>query len=269
MTEPIESRLQALAKEFQYPSTPSVADAVMSRIRVPMNRPRISRKLAWTLMTIIILFAGLMFVPPVRAAVLEFIQIGIVRIFPAPVATEAPTFEMPVTATLVSTSSSLIPLLEQMGGKTTLENAQQEIGVPIPLPTYPSDLGQPDRVFLQDAGGWMVILVWLDAQQPDHVQMSLHMIEAGSWTIDKYHPEVIQETRVNDLRAIWTVGDYPLLMRNGDAQFTRLIHGHVLVWEENKITYRLETDLALDEAIQIAESLQALPTQTSTPSVSP
>ena len=86
MTEPIESRLQALAKEFQYPPTPSVADAVMSRIRVPVKRSRFGRQLAWALITIILLFAGLMFVPPVRAAVLEFIQIGIVRIFPAPVA---------------------------------------------------------------------------------------------------------------------------------------------------------------------------------------
>ena len=143
-----------------------------------------------------------------------------------------------------------------MGGETTLEDAQQKIGFPIPLPTYPADLGQPDRVFLQDAGGWMLILVWLDPQQPDHVQMSLHMIEEGSWTIQKFQPTIIKETTVNGLRAIWTVGDYPLIMRNGDIQFTRMIDGHVLIWEENKITYRLETDLELDEAIRIAESLQ-------------
>ena len=51
MTEPIESRLQALAKEFQYPPTPPVADAVMSRIRVPVKRPRFGRQLAWALIT--------------------------------------------------------------------------------------------------------------------------------------------------------------------------------------------------------------------------
>jgi hypothetical protein len=260
MTEPIESRLQALAKELPYPPTPSVADAVMSRIRVPVKRPRFGRQLAWALITLILLFAGLMFVPPVRAAVLEFIQIGIVRIFPAPApaATEAPIFEMPVSATPAPTSSSsLNPLLEQMGGETTLAEVQQEIGFSIPLPAYPSDLGQPDRVFLQDAGGWMVIMVWLDPQQPDRVQMSLHLIEEGSWTIEKFQPAVIKETTVNDSRAIWTVGGYPLILRNDDIQFTRLIDGHVLIWEENKITYRIETYLELDEAIRIAESLQA------------
>ena len=257
MTEPIEPRLQALAKEFQYPPTPSIADAVMSRIRGPVTHSRRNRQLTWALAMIIVLLAGLMLVPPVRAAVLEFIQIGIVRIFPAqaPAATEIPTFEMPVTATPAPTEPSLIPLLETIAGETTLENARQEIGIPIPLPAYPSDLGPPNRVFLQDAGGWMVILVWLDRQQPDQVRMSLHMIEEGSWTIDKLQPTIIEETTVDNLRAIWTVGDYPLIMRNGDAQFTRLIHGHVLIWEGNKITYRLETDLELDEAIRIAESL--------------
>ena len=48
-------------------------------------------------------------------------------------------------------------------------------------------------------------------------------------------------------------------MRHADIQFVRLIDGNVLIWEENKITHRLETDLALDEAIRIAESLQVPP----------
>ena len=257
MTDRIESRLQALAKEFQYPPTPPVAGAVMSRIRRPVNRPRFSRQLAWALTLLIVLLAGLMSVPTVRAAVLEFIQIGIVRIFPAPVESPAPTTEAPLTATPAPTQSSLIPFLETLAGETTLEGARNIVGFSIPLPAYPPDLRSPDRVFLQDADGWMVIMVWLDAGQPDQVQMSLHLIEAGSWTIQKYHPIIVRETTVNGLRAIWTVGEYPLILRNGDAQFTRLIDGHVLIWEENKITYRLETKLALDEAIRIAESLQA------------
>jgi hypothetical protein len=267
MTDRIESRLQALAKEFQYPRTPSVADTVMSRIRRPLNRPRFSRQLAWALTLLIVLLAGLMSVPTVRAAVLEFIQIGIVRIFPAPVESTAPTTEAPLTATPTPTQSSLIPFLETLAGETTLESARSMVDFSIPLPAYPSDPGQPERVFLQDAGGWMVILVWIDAGQPDQVQMSLHLIEQGSWTIQKYHPQIAQETTVNDLRAIWTVGEYPLILRNGDAQFTRLIDGHVLIWEENKITYRLETDLSLEEALRVAESLQASPAQS--PSVSP
>jgi hypothetical protein len=36
----------------------------------------------------------------------------------------------------------------------------------------------------------------------------------------------------------------------------RLIDGRVLIWEQGSITYRLETDLEMDEAVKIAESLK-------------
>jgi hypothetical protein len=36
----------------------------------------------------------------------------------------------------------------------------------------------------------------------------------------------------------------------------RLIDGHVLIWTDGNLTYRLETDLSLEEALKVAESLQ-------------
>lgn len=88
--------------------------------------------------------------------------------------------------------------------------------------------------------------------------MSLHFIPAGSWAIDKANPAMIQETSVNGQRAIWAVGPYPLRLHNGDLQFRWLVDGHVLIWEEENLTYRLETDLPLEEAIRIAESLEPI-----------
>ena len=254
MTEPFETRLQALAKEFKYPTTPPVANAVMARLRVSSPRPR-NRQFAWAVFAIIILLAGLMFVPPVRAAVLEFIQVGIVRIFPAPVEESTPAIQAPLTATPASTPESSLPFLETLLGETTLEEAQSIVDFPIPLPTYPPDLGAPDRVYLQDANGWMLILVWLDPQS-SHVEMSLHIIEAGSWAIEKYQPAAIEETIIHGQRAVWTSGPYPLLLSNGNIDLTRMIDGHVLIWEENGITYRLETNLTMEEAVRIAESLE-------------
>jgi hypothetical protein len=70
---------------------------------------------------------------------------------------------------------------------------------------------------------------------------------------------VIQDTEVNGLRGIWAVGPYPLILNSGDIQVTRMIDGHVLIWAEDEITYRLETDLSLEEAIKIAESLEPIP----------
>jgi hypothetical protein len=39
----------------------------------------------------------------------------------------------------------------------------------------------------------------------------------------------------------------------------RLIAGHVLIWDENGVTYRLESNLDLSQAIEIAESLEPIP----------
>jgi hypothetical protein len=140
----------------------------------------------------------------------------------------------------------------------TLQEAQKKVSYPIFLPSYPADLGQPDYVFVQDTGEPMTILVWTDPQNPDQVLMSLHFLTAGSWATKKMQPVIIQETNVNGNHAIWTTGPYVMKLTNGDMQFTRLIDGHVLIWEAGNVTYRLETKLSLDEAVKVGESLKPL-----------
>lgn len=259
--ELFEKQLLSLSKGLEYPRTPNIAGSVMSRLRAS-TRPRFfSRRLAWSLTIILILFSSLMLIPPVRAAVIEFIQIGVVRIFqrePTPPDQEFPSTIVPVTATPGATSQPLIPLLERLAGETTLEEAQQTVGYPLLLPSYPSELGEPDRVFVQDAEGDMTILVWIDPQQPKDVLMSLHFIPPGSWAVKKVDPTLIQETTVNGQRALWTIGPYPMRFSNGNLDFIRLIEGHVLIWFDGQMTYRLETRLSLEEAIMVAESLEPI-----------
>jgi Domain of unknown function (DUF4367) len=273
-----EKRLISIASRLEYPRTPDVAGSVTTRL-LPATRPRFrlaSKAVAWSLTIILVLCSSLMLIPPARAAIIEFIQIGIVRIFPragepTPESTSTPPslpqvpltatpFAMaPVTATPAAPSSDLIPVLGQIAGETSLADAQKRVSYPILLPTHPPDLGEPDYVFVQDADGLMTILVWLDPQHADRVLMSLHFIPAGSWQIDKTQPQVIDVTRVHGGRAIWVIGPYPLRLYNGELEFTRLIMGHVLIWEQGDITYRLETDLSMEEAVKIAESLQPIP----------
>ena len=257
-------QLLSISKGLDYPRTPDIAGAVMARLR-GATRPRfISRRLVWSLTVILILFSSLMLIPPARAAIIEFIQIGVVRIFraePTPLAPpnqEIPSTVVPVTATPVPTSQPLIPILENLAGEMTLDEAQKAVNYPILLPSYPPDVGKPDRIFVQNADGKMTVLVWLDPQHPDQILMSLHFLPAGSWAIKKIEPTHIQETTVNSQRAIWAIGPYPLRLSNGDLDFVRLIDGHVLIWEQGDITYRLETDLSLEEAVKIAESLQPI-----------
>jgi hypothetical protein len=275
--ELFEQQLRSLSQGLDYPHTPNIVGSVMPRLPAKgigqrgqglprfISRPFGSaqgRLIAWSLTIILILFTSLMLIPPARAAIIEFIQIGVVRIFraePTPTAPpnqEIPSARAPVTATPLPTPQPLIPILENLAGEMTLEEAQKAVRYAIQLPAYPPDLGRPDRIFVQEAEGKMTILVWIDPKQPDKVLMSLHMIPPGSWAIDKFEPAQVQETTVNGQQAIWAVGPYPLRMRDGDLQFMRLIEGHVLIWTEDDLTYRLETDLSLEETIKIAQSLQ-------------
>jgi hypothetical protein len=266
--ELFEKRLTLISMGLEYPRTPDIAGSVMTRLRHSTGSRFISRKLAWSLTIMLILVSSLVLIPPVRAAIIEFIQIGVVRIFPRSVEptpevirTAIPETMSPLTATpgVSIPPPSLIPQFENIAGETKLANAQQIANYPILLPTYPPELGQPNHVYIQDADGAMTILVWVDPVHPEDAMMSLHFIPEGSWAISKVRPVVIQETEVNGQRAIWAVGPYPLKLRNGNLEFTRLIDGHVLVWAEGNITYRIETDLPLEEAIKIAESLQPIP----------
>ncbi len=141
--ELFEKQVLSLSKGLEYPRTPEIAGTVMTRLR-GATRPRfISRRLVWSLTIILILFSSLMLIPSARAAILEFIQIGVVRIFPAeptplaPPNQEIPPPTVPITATPAPTSQPLIPLLEKLAGEMTLEEAQKAVDYPILLPSYP------------------------------------------------------------------------------------------------------------------------------------
>ena len=255
-----ENRLQSLAKGMEYPRTPDIAGSVMPRLHPPAHPRFITKSWAWSLTIVIVLLSSLMLIPPARAAIIEFIQIGIVRIFPR---TTGPTVEAPHTATPESiapltATPDLIPILNQIAGETTLAEAQKVVDYEILIPTHPLELGQPDRIYVQDANGAMTILVWLDHLQPNKIKMSLHFIPAGSWAIDKGFPADVVDTSVNGRRAFWGEGPYPLRLYNGDLEFKRLIEGRVLIWAEGDLTFRLETDLSLEEAVKTAESLEPI-----------
>jgi hypothetical protein len=69
-------------------------------------------------------------------------------------------------------------------------------------------------------------------------------------------PARIDETTVHGQRAIWAVGPYPIIYSDGNIDFVRMVSGHVLIWTDGEFTYRLETELDIEEAVRIAESLE-------------
>lgn len=238
---PDDREVRRLAKQFRYPPTP---DLVGTRQRAFGRARPGGRRLLWAAALLGLALLVAFSVPSVRAGILDFFQIGAVRIFPtSPAGTPRPTL----------TAAPPVPGLFDLAGETTLESAREQIPFPILLPSYPPDLGEPDRVYVQ-MDGPMVILVWLDPSGKAPA-LSLHEIAPGSITLTKMEPHVIQETQVNGDYAVWATGVYVLELRNGDRDFRRLVNGNTLIWRAGEITYRLETQLPLEQALKIAESL--------------
>jgi hypothetical protein len=264
-TNPIrEEHLEEVARRFRYPSTPDVAGAVMKRLESG-SRPRAWLRSAWVVIGLLVLVMAVLFaVPSVRAEIIRFFQVGVVRIFPStPTQTIGPAMpQSPITATpdiFTPVPGGNEPLysvtISGLAGETNLEDARAKLPFPIRLPEYPTDLGPPNKIFLQDDGK-MVILVWSDSDNPERAHLSLHEIGPEGIVLSKYQPRVIQETQVDGVYAIWAQGPYLIQLTSGTYVFRRTVEGNTLIWEEDNITYRLESDLTLEETIRIAESLR-------------
>jgi len=259
-----EEQLRKLSQEFRYPQTPDIAAAVIRGIEGGA-RPaaRLRPRLAWGIVVILLLLATLMAVPPVRAQVLEFLQVGAIRIFlaePTPTATQESTLPSSLaveTGSVIPTNTPRpYPSIIDLAGETTLSEAKRELNFPIQLPTYPSDLGDPDQVFLQDLGGQAVLLVWMAPFEPDLIRLDLLLMGPGTFA-EKGMPLVLEETTVNGQQALWTEGQHFLHLGGSMYQGVPLvIEGNILIWEQDGITYRLESDLTLGEAVRVAESLK-------------
>ncbi len=251
-----EEQIQTAARAFAYPPTPEIAGDVQSRLAIAATpRARQRLRLAWAiLLALLILLAGLFTVPPVRAMLIEWLQMGAVRIWLiAPPAPPNSTH----TQTPLSTSTPLASLFD-LAGATTFAEAQQKAGFPLRLPTYPADLGAPTAVFFQDLGGPAVILVWMDSTQPMRARLSLQILGPNTFA-EKGNVQRIAQTTVNGQAALWTEGPYMLAYRKGNAinwDMRRVVEGHVLLWTEGELTYRLESNLLLPEVVRIAESLR-------------
>jgi hypothetical protein len=215
------------------------------------------------------LLVALLAVPGVRAGVLRWLQIGAVRIFL--VATETPSPAPSATGTRPAATRTPPPSATPLGsvldiaGETTLAGARARVSFPIRLPTYPPDLGEPDRIFVQTVGsadGTAVVLVWLAPDEPDQVRLALYVLASPVmadkifFDLIKKAPPEVELTDVNGQPAVWTSGPYVLMTDLGGLREYRLIQGQVLIWQDGELTYRLETELALEEAVRIAESLE-------------
>lgn len=246
-TEQLERMLRAAARDLPYPPTPDLAAAGLPRRRPATSSGRMLRAAA---LIAALLLAVLLAVPEARAAALRLIQLGVVRVRVEP----PPASPLPTPAPPAA--------LNGLSGATTLAAASDQVGFPIRLPAYPADLGPPDHVFLQDLDGAALILIWLDPDDPSRIRIGLHALSSNVFvekTVASAETERLAETTVGGTRALWVRGPHLLEVAGAgrdDLALRRLVPGNTLIWQRDGLTYRLESELDLEEAIRVAESLR-------------
>lgn len=258
-----EAAIRQHAAAFAYPATPDIAAQVARALDGNPGRRNVHLRPVWAFLLIILaILVGLLLAPTTRAAIVDFLQIGAVRIqLVQPTATPVPTANIskPTAAPATATPRFLRSWLD-LTGEASLKEAREQLSIPLRLPTYPADLGEPDHVFVQKVGGSgsFVLLIWLEPGQSEQPRLTLMQMEPNAF-VTKGEPLKISETAVHGNQALWTLGPYGLIYKSEGTQFVRLIEGPVLIWTEvvagQEITYRLESALSMAEAVRVAESL--------------
>jgi hypothetical protein len=137
-------------------------------------------------------------------------------------------------------------------------------GLDAVLPTDPA-IGPPDAVFL-DRG--IVSLVWgprpgLTAGS-DGVGLLINEFR-GSVTDDYYQKVLGADSTVTRVSVDGATGFFisgpPHYFfyvdeRGNDVDASRRVVGNALLWSSGEVTYRLESDVGIDEAVRLAESLE-------------
>jgi hypothetical protein len=277
MNEPAFDRYEAglgeIAALFPYPPTPDIAAKVRGTLASEAARPGLPQRWVLVAVVIAVMLAGVLAVPQVRAAMVDFLQLGAVRIFlvdPTATATLAPGMGLEATVSPTPSPTTTItpgtgleaavtptPLASifQLPGETTLAGAQAQVDYTLRLPTYPADLGEPDHIFFPDPGLDLVIMEWVGRDPAAQPRLIFYQLRT-EFLFKKLTPQAITETTVNGQWAIYTEGPYLLHQLFGDQARVRQVESQGLLWVEGDVTYRLEGDFTLEEAVRIAESLE-------------
>jgi len=273
-----EQSLEQVARRFEYPPTPDLTTAVLTRAvdrqpaagrRPPLERSRPAGRgrVGWALALLLLAALALLAAPPARAALLAlFARVGAIRIFVDDTGPQPPATVAPPPAALppspggaagsqasprATPSPTPVPhalLLLDLGPPLTTDEAARQAGFALRVPTA---LGAPDEVYVHPVDLPAVTLVWREEPK----LLTLTEIGVGEFANKIVYQGGVEATTVNGRPAYWLPGPHVMQLLDGWATGGPLIASNVLIWARDGITYRLEGELTLDEAVVIAESL--------------
>jgi hypothetical protein len=289
----IARALSELGARLAFPPTPDLAVAVRSATVPPLPAARgrvrrfpVRRVFAAAAIVLLALVAGLLLSGGFRSTVADLFGVRGVRIVieretPTPTPTMAPSPSPspyvggggPVASPRAEATPVGTGLL--LGRRVTLAEAQAAVPYPIHVPTLGS-LGEPDEVYLRTLpdGNRMVSFIYLPAPGLPETQQTgvgalLMQFEARD-NIDYIAKNMALDTpwaivEINDHRALWIEGAHQLTLLPdpslGCCGAPSRTAANVLLWEQDGLTFRLESSLNENGAIAIAGSV-AIPRAT-------
>jgi hypothetical protein len=245
----IESLLRRAADDFQYPPTPDVAAGVRARLN---ERPSLTGRLgpwwprqaygvaAAALAAAVVALTAAVAVPGSRSAIADFFHLSHVRIERDQGGSRTPPALSP----------------ESFARPTTVGEVRGIVDFPIKLPAAGGRVSRPDATYIQ-------------GEQYD-APIAIFVYEQAGYDIYESHDAYINKIihSATPSRLVSFDGHYAYWVEGGghvveslDAEgrvvieTRRTVERATLIWEENGITYRIESSLPQAQTIAVAESL--------------
>jgi hypothetical protein len=261
----LEHALRALGTELDYPLMPALAIRVRNRLEHEVSPPAVReirppyRPLRRSLAFAVV---GLLLVGGAATAA-RFAVRGVEIRFRPTEPTVSPT---PLPN---SVSPGFAPRLS-LGERVTLAEARRRVDFPMRLPAL-RELGTPDEVYADDepAGGRVTAVYRARRGLPKSDAIGVGLLvtqfragfdeefgvlkEAGPGTR-------VEQVAVNGAPGYWLEGEphTVVFIDASGSPFpdTLRLAGNTLLWEQGGVTYRLEADISLLQALTIAQSFR-------------
>src|SRR5215831_8824456 len=246
----LDLELRELGRELAFPPTPDLAAKVRAKLEAaPRSSPRTrllrpSRRTIAIALAVVAVAVGIAFaVPPARTAILRVFGVGGVRI-----------------RLVDKLPERRLDGARIFGTPVTLAEARRRLDFSLEVPSV-DGFDTPDHVYVSRAlPGGVVFLVYGSVQRPRALLTAFTTsgfpyAEKSAGPGTTYRP-----VRVDGQPAAWLAGaPHQFAFRDRGGVFhtgTLRLATNTLLWRIEYVTYRLEGDLSLDQAVRIAESLR-------------
>lgn len=286
----LERVLHDLGEEIAYPLTPDLTTRVRQQLksrstrRSPLTRILTTRLALAVAATLLLLVGLLALVPTARTAVADRLGLPGVTIrylpfipTPTPTPTSTPVPTPPPTGTPIPTpqptpTSVPIGVRLHLGERVTLAEAQARVAYRILTPTHTS-LGPPDEIYLGTPpdGGQVAFIYGPRPGLPETgttgvgLLLTEFRVDPNS-SVDPVGKGLDPGSRlemltVNDSQAYWIEGNMHVFFYQDPSgevqQETIRLASNVLLWRKGDLLLRIESGLAKDAVLRIAESVRS------------